>query len=116
MFLRPLQVSVLILYRYGDIRENVRDILGPEDGKKIPRIWGLNAEGELRTAWREIGLSNAWYMMGTFGWGRFYSKHLALRVFPMIFVRESKLNLNHIEIKAKQEGIFPGRYSAPLEM
>lgn len=39
-------------------------MVGPEEGKKIVPIWGLNDEGEIRGAWREIGLPNMWYMMG----------------------------------------------------
>ncbi|KIP03537.1 hypothetical protein PHLGIDRAFT_94663 [Phlebiopsis gigantea 11061_1 CR5-6] len=83
---------------FADARGPIRDIVGEEEGSKIPTIWGLNKEGEIRVAWREIGLPNMWYMMGNLAWSRFFSKHLAL------------------QIKAKQEGIFPGRYSAPVEM
>ncbi|KIP03530.1 hypothetical protein PHLGIDRAFT_110740 [Phlebiopsis gigantea 11061_1 CR5-6] len=82
----------------GDARDPIRSIIGEEEGRKLTPIWGLNEEGEIRTAWREIGLPNAWYMMGNLAWSRFYSKHLAL------------------QIKAKQEGIFPGRYSASTEL
>ncbi|KAJ3553462.1 hypothetical protein NM688_g3601 [Phlebia brevispora] len=79
---------------YGDPRNPMRDILGPELGKKLTPIWGINDEGEIRTAWKEAGIENCWVMMGNFAWCRFYSQHLAL------------------QIKAKREGIWDGkRYS-----
>ena len=102
---------------FADPRGPVRDIVGPEDGEKITAIWSLNSEGELRTAWREIGLPNMWYMMGNLAWCRFFSKHLALRTsfFFVIMVDERSYEDACAEIKAKQEGILPGRYSAPAE-
>ncbi|KAI0074796.1 hypothetical protein K474DRAFT_1501146 [Panus rudis PR-1116 ss-1] len=80
---------------FGDVREPLRAILPPDVGSKLPAIWGLNSEGEIRAAWRELGTPGLWYMMGNLAWCRFYSKHLAL------------------QIKAKQQGIFGERYSAP---
>lgn len=50
---------------YGDIRGPVRDLLEPEVAKKITPIWDLNEEGELQSTWREIGVPNLWYHMGT---------------------------------------------------
>ena len=49
---------------YGDPRNPMRDILGPELGKKLTPIWGIDEEGEIRTAWKEAGLENLWVMMG----------------------------------------------------
>ena len=65
--------------RVDSERVLARKLLGSELGARVPDIWGLNAEGELRTAWREVGLPNVWYMMGNLAWCRFHSKHLALR-------------------------------------
>ena len=48
--------------RFDDYRGPIRAILGDE--YKLTPIWGLNHEGELRTAWRECGAPNVWYMMG----------------------------------------------------
>lgn len=89
---------VLFATGFSDPRGPITDLVGAEEGKKIVPIWSLNAEGEIRGAWREIGLPNFWYMMGNLAWCRFFSKHLAL------------------QIKAKQEGIFGERYSAPVEV
>ena len=50
--------------RYGDSREPLRNILGPEAGARLKPIWGLDPEGEIRGAWRDIGIPRAWYMTG----------------------------------------------------
>ena len=73
-----------MLFRFSDARGPIRDIIGEDEAKKVPPIWGLNEEGEIRTAWREVGLPNVWYMMGNLAWSRFYSKHLALRECPPV--------------------------------
>ncbi|THG94114.1 hypothetical protein EW026_g7289 [Hermanssonia centrifuga] len=86
---------VLFATGFDDYRGPIRKILGEEVGKSLTPIWGLNDEGELRTAWREVGVPNVWYMMGNLAWSRFFSKHVAL------------------QIKAKQEGLFGTRYPAP---
>ena len=96
-------------HRLSDARSHIRDIVGEEEGKKLTPIWGLNEEGEIRTAWREIGLPNAWYMMGNLAWSRFYSKHLALRTSFGPSLHDTNNDVIYTEIKAKQEGIFPGR-------
>lgn len=56
----------VILYATGfdDIRGPIRQICGDEVGHRIPALWGLNDEGELRGVWREIGTPGLWYMMG----------------------------------------------------
>ncbi|THH27067.1 hypothetical protein EUX98_g7120 [Antrodiella citrinella] len=91
-----LQADV-VLYAtgFGDVRDPIRKICGDEVGDKLPPIWGLNDEGELRGTWRELGTPGLWYMMGNLAWSRFFSKHVAL------------------QIKAKQVGVFGERYSAP---
>lgn len=68
-------------HRFDDPRKPLLDILGPEYEGKLTPIWGLNNDGDQRTAWRELGpgVENAWYMMGNFASCRFFSKHLALR-------------------------------------
>lgn len=107
---------VLFATGYGDPRDPIRQILGPQVGQKLPQIWGLTEEGEIPGCWKELNLNNVWLIMGNFAFCRFYSKRLALRAFCSHF---SHL-LCHSrwwfpEIKAKQEGVFNGkRYSAPL--
>lgn len=96
---------VLFATGYGDPRGPIRDIVGPEVGKKLTPVWGIDDEGELRSCWKEIGVENLWLMMGTscrrrslkglvltdvignFAWCRFYSKRLALRECRRVFLR-----------------------------
>lgn len=42
----------------------MRSILGPELGARLKPIWGLDPEGEIKGAWRDIGVPRAWCMMG----------------------------------------------------
>jgi hypothetical protein len=48
----------------GESREHMRKILGPEAGARLKPIWGLDAEGEIRGVWRDIGFPRLWCMMG----------------------------------------------------
>ena len=50
--------------RYGDSRAPLRNILGPEARARLKPIWGLDPEGEIRGAWRDLGIPRAWYMTG----------------------------------------------------
>ncbi|KAI0770913.1 FAD/NAD-P-binding domain-containing protein [Trametes elegans] len=61
----------------------IKQICGEELGSRVKPIWGLDKEGELRTAWRDTGVPNFWYMMGNLAWCRFHSKHLALQIKAM---------------------------------
>ncbi|KAF9459687.1 hypothetical protein BDZ94DRAFT_1171175 [Collybia nuda] len=78
----------------GDTRSHIEAVCGEEVSKRCLPIWGLNKEGEINGAWRNLGIKGLWYMMGNLAYCRFHSKHLAL------------------QIKAMEEGIFNGeRYS-----
>jgi len=48
----------------GEARDPMRKILGPEAGARLKTIWGLDAEGEIQGAWRDIGLPRLWCMIG----------------------------------------------------
>ena len=76
---------VLFATGYGDPREPIRQILGPELGQKLPPIWGLTEEGELRGCWKELNIPNLWLIMGNFAMCRFYSARLALRTYHFVF-------------------------------
>ncbi|KAF7375743.1 Flavin-containing monooxygenase YUCCA3 [Mycena sanguinolenta] len=98
----------------GDARGTVREVCGDAVADRCKRIWGLNAEGEVNGAWRDLGVPGLWYMMGNLQLARFHSKHVALR---MCFCFYSFLD--HIagadfgeEIKAMEEGLFGERYAA----
>ena len=93
-------------------------------------IWGLD-KGEVRGAWRELGVPNLYYMMGecrVFGEGFviMYSHYLKapfiyLDIIPNILHyvsgtdgihRETHQFFWYPEIKAKEEGIFGVPYVA----
>ena len=111
----------------------IRKLVGDEVGSRIPPVWGMNDEGELRGPWRELhGLPNMWLMIGEFrslvtilkelttctgnlAWCRFYSKLIALRKSYLLLERSTCLTIvRPAEIKAKQEGLYGPRYSAPV--
>ncbi len=89
-------VLTILLNRIGEIGDVIRSVSGDDIAKRTKKIWGLNSEGEINGAWRDIGVQNMWYMMGKhilFGYlflgpegvignlalCRFHSKHVALR-------------------------------------
>ncbi|EGO00177.1 hypothetical protein SERLA73DRAFT_52761 [Serpula lacrymans var. lacrymans S7.3] len=84
---------VIFATGFSDVRSSYREVLDDAIGDKLSPIWGLNAEGEFNSAWREVGAEGIWCMMGNLALCRFHSKHLAL------------------QIKAKEEGIFGTRYT-----
>ncbi|KAH7914109.1 hypothetical protein BJ138DRAFT_1144421 [Hygrophoropsis aurantiaca] len=77
---------------FGDPRDAYRELLPEAIGSNLPKIWGLDKEGELYGAWREVGFAGLWCMMGPFVSARFHSKHVAL------------------QIKAQEEKLFGTRY------
>ncbi|KAJ6526586.1 hypothetical protein DFH09DRAFT_995693 [Mycena vulgaris] len=88
----PAEV-VIFATGLGDPRDAVRTICGDAVGDKCGKIWGLDVEGEIQGAWRDLGVPGLWFMIGNLALGRFHSKHLAM------------------QIKAMETGIFDGRYS-----
>ncbi|KAJ6488872.1 hypothetical protein C8R45DRAFT_1053267 [Mycena sanguinolenta] len=79
---------------FGDARDTVRKVCGDAVADRCKRIWGLNTEGEVNGAWRDLGVPGLWYMLGNLQLARFHSKHVAL------------------QIKAIEEGVFRERYAA----
>ncbi|KAI8969673.1 FAD/NAD-P-binding domain-containing protein [Trametes punicea] len=73
----------------------IQRICGDDVASRITPIWGLDAEGELRTAWRYSGVPNFWFMMGNLAWCRFHSKHLALQI------KAQEEGLYHLEARYK---------------
>lgn len=66
--------------RFDDVRVLVRQLLGDEVGARVPPIWDLDDEGEIRGVYRELRAApGVWPILGNLAWCRFYSKHMALR-------------------------------------
>ena len=121
---------VIFATGYGDAREPYRKLLGDEMGGKLKPIWGLDGEGEINGAWRDLGIPRLYCMMGAslglpscvegcvdappgnLALCRFHSKHVALRTcFSLLTYWCTYKNLP--EIKAVEERIWDGldRYS-----
>ncbi|KAI5992051.1 FAD/NAD(P)-binding domain-containing protein, partial [Pisolithus marmoratus] len=85
---------------YVNARDALLRLLPTHLHNSVQPVWGLDKEGELNSAGRELGgrgpdgekLSGLWTVMGNVSLSRIYSKFIAL------------------QIKAYEEGVFSGRY------
>lgn len=77
---------------FSNTIDSVRATLGEEIAGKCGPIWGVDEEGEFKTAYRETGVPNFWIMVGFLPMSRYHSKLLAMR------------------LKALSEGISPPPY------
>ena len=68
-----------VRYRFDSPMITAEKILGKDLASRIKPLWNVDAEGEIRTAWRDSGVPNFWFVMGNLMMCRFHSKHLALR-------------------------------------
>ncbi|KKA21554.1 Flavin-containing monooxygenase [Rasamsonia emersonii CBS 393.64] len=64
----------------GNMRDVVREIFGSEVADVVEDFWGLNSEGELRGAFKPSGHPRLWYMGGTVGHARYFSRFVALQI------------------------------------
>ena len=100
----------------GDFRDGFREILGEELCGKVKQIWGLDGDGELKGAWRDIGVDNLWCMTGNLAMCRYHSRHVALREFLSFLSSFCGIDGHErTEIKAVKEGLFTWRYSLKEE-
>ncbi|KAJ0104373.1 hypothetical protein J7T55_011157 [Diaporthe amygdali] len=60
--------------------DSVRSTLGDKIADQCGSIWGIDEEGEFKTAYRESGVPNLWLMVGYLPYTRFHSKLLAMRL------------------------------------
>lgn len=74
--------------------DSVRSTLRDKIANRCGPIWGINEEGEFKTAYRETGVPNLWLMVGYLPYTRYYSKLLAMR------------------LKALKEGVASAPYTA----
>ncbi|GBE78965.1 FAD/NAD-binding domain-containing protein [Sparassis crispa] len=80
---------VIFATGFGDPRDTVKDVCGPEVRDSLKPVWGLDDEGELRSVWRESGHDGLWFAFGNLSLSRYYSTFLAM------------------QIKAREEGLIP---------
>lgn len=86
----------LIIFATGfsNTIDSVRATLGEKIANRCGPIWGIDEEGEFRSAYKDSGVPNLWMMVGFLPYSRFHSKRVALR------------------LKALLEGIAPAPYTA----
>ncbi|KAI2792439.1 hypothetical protein POX_b02477 [Penicillium oxalicum] len=65
---------------YQNMRTQARLIFGDQVADRLGDVWGLTAEGEIRTMWRRSGYPGFWFMGGNLALCRYYSRLLALQI------------------------------------
>jgi cation diffusion facilitator CzcD-associated flavoprotein CzcO len=65
---------------FSNTIDSVRATLGDKIADQCGPIWGIDEEGEIKTAYRESGVSNMWLMVGYLVYARYHSKLLAMRL------------------------------------
>ncbi|KAL2410966.1 hypothetical protein ABEF95_003029 [Exophiala dermatitidis] len=65
---------------FSNAIDSVRSTLGDKIADQCGPIWGIDEEGEFKTAYRESGVPNLWIMVGYLPYTRFHSKLLAMRL------------------------------------
>lgn len=71
---------VIFATGFGDNREIVKDICGPDVVSKVKPVWGLDSEGELSAIYRDSGHERLWFALGNFPWSRYLSLRLAMKI------------------------------------
>lgn len=77
---------------FSNVIDSVRAILGDRIADRCGPIWGIDEEGEAKSAYKLSGVPGLWMMVGFLPFTRYHSKRLALR------------------LKALLEGIAPPPY------
>ncbi|KAH8587808.1 hypothetical protein B0O99DRAFT_526247 [Bisporella sp. PMI_857] len=65
---------------FSNTIDSVRATLGDRLASQCGPIWGIDEEGEFRTAYRETGIPNFWLMVGYLPYTRYHSKLMAIRL------------------------------------
>ncbi|KAL5338331.1 hypothetical protein BJX70DRAFT_367293 [Aspergillus crustosus] len=77
---------------FSNMVDSIRATLGEKIASQCGPVWGIDEEGEYKTAYRETGVKGLWIMVGFLPMTRYASRLLALR------------------IKALKEGVSPAPY------
>ncbi|KAI9147387.1 putative indole-3-pyruvate monooxygenase [Paramyrothecium foliicola] len=70
---------VIFATGFSNTIDSVRATLGDDIASRCGDIWGIDEEGETKTAYKESGVPNLWIMAGFLIATRYHSKLLALR-------------------------------------
>ncbi|EAU34342.1 conserved hypothetical protein [Aspergillus terreus NIH2624] len=65
---------------YQNMRTQARALFGDAVADRVDDVWGLDAEGEMRTMWRRSGHPGLWFMGGNLALCRYYSRLLAMQI------------------------------------
>lgn len=79
---------------FSNTIDSVRATLGDDIADRCGPIWGVDEEGEFKSAYKDSGVPNLWMMVGYLPYTRYHSKRVALR------------------LKALLEGVSPAPYTA----
>ncbi|KAI1614844.1 hypothetical protein EDD36DRAFT_166345 [Exophiala viscosa] len=74
----PADVIIFSTGFVGNMRTEVAQIFGKEVGAQADDFWGLDEEGELKGVFKRTGQPNLFYMGGTIGHSRYFSRFPAL--------------------------------------
>lgn len=78
---RELEFDLIVFATgFSNTIDSVRATFGERIANQCGPIWGIDEEGEYKTAFRETGVANFWIMVGFLPMTRYYSKILALRL------------------------------------
>ncbi|WRT69343.1 uncharacterized protein IL334_006327 [Kwoniella shivajii] len=69
---------------FSNTIDSVRNTLGDKIADQCGPIWGVDDEGEFKSAYKESGVPNLWIFVGYLPYTRFHSKRLALRLKALI--------------------------------
>ncbi|OAL37634.1 hypothetical protein AYO20_03141 [Fonsecaea nubica] len=64
----------------GNLRQIAGRIVGPEIADQLDDFWGVDAEGELRGAFKYAGHPGLWFTGGDIGIARYYGRFIALQI------------------------------------
>lgn len=74
---------VIFATGFSSTNDSVRATLGENIASRVGPVWGIDEEGEYKTAFKETGVKNLWIMCGFLVATRYHSKLLALRLKAM---------------------------------
>lgn len=76
----PASVIIFSTGFVGNMRTDVARLFGKEVASKADDFWGLDGEGELKGVFKRNSHPGLWYMGGTIGHARYFSRHVALQI------------------------------------
>jgi cation diffusion facilitator CzcD-associated flavoprotein CzcO len=91
----PCDVLVLAT-GFKNMQENLRQIFGDGVADKVGKVWGFDANYQMRNMWRRTGQEGLWITGGALLDSRLFSRFMTL------------------EIKAELEGLLPAKDDLPL--